>query len=122
MMNPTIADDRLQDYRTDPAQTHQGARIAVLSYRDIYDRLHDANQHHANAFDVREYHDLFSVLAGLIPADEEEAAIQQAAELQRAAEAMRVKATFVTAERRDTCTDPEFGSKEWFEQIPPESF
>ena len=26
------------------------------------------------------------------------------------------------AERRDTCTDPEFGSKEWFEQIPEEEF
>ena len=29
-MNPTIEDDRLQDYRTDPAQTHQGARLATF--------------------------------------------------------------------------------------------
>ena len=57
---------------------------------------------------IKDFHELLTVLAGLKPEDEDEATIQNAARLQREAEALRVMETFVTA---DTCQPSDLGTR-----------
>lgn len=122
-MNPTIEDDRLQDYRTDPAQTYHGARLQAPSYEALQAAI-DAARLQQEAEDrrlIQKIADNCGCVAEY-PADLRERTLEtllakvtsvdlspisdMLVTLQDQIAAMRVKATFVTAD-----TSSELGTR-----------